>query len=114
MHAPGTEVAQCNHEEMYMIEEIKLLLISPTALDPQGNPIKRRKVQMPSISMPMLAAVTPEYAKIRVIYETAEDIPFDEPWDLVGISGMGSGTVHAWQIADKFRKKGSVVVMGGV
>lgn len=69
---------------------------------------------LPSTSMPMLAAVTPENTNIKIIYEAVEKIPFEEDWDLVGITGMGSGTVRAWQIADEFREKGPKVVIGGV
>jgi hypothetical protein len=46
----------------------------------------------------MLASVAPPAVKLRLCFETVEDIPFDEPWDLVGLTGMGSGIVRAWQI----------------
>jgi radical SAM superfamily enzyme YgiQ (UPF0313 family) len=62
----------------------------------------------------MLAAVTPAGAHVRIVHETVEDIPFDEPWDLVGLTGMGSGIVRAWQIADEFRRRGTTVVIGGI
>jgi radical SAM superfamily enzyme YgiQ (UPF0313 family) len=64
--------------------------------------------------MPMLAAVTPPDVDLRIVYETVEDIPWDEHWDLVGLTGMGSGIVRGWQIADRFREKGTTVVMGGI
>jgi radical SAM superfamily enzyme YgiQ (UPF0313 family) len=62
----------------------------------------------------MLAALTPEGYEVRLVYETMENIPYDEPWDLVGLTGMGSGLVRAWQIADRFRSRGVQVVIGGV
>lgn len=62
----------------------------------------------------MLAAVTPPDADVRLCSETVEDIPYDEPWDLVGITGMGSGIVRAWQIAAAFRERGVKVVLGGI
>lgn len=62
----------------------------------------------------MLAAVTPPEFSIRLLSETVEDIPFEEDWDLVGITGMGSGIVRAWQIADEFRKRRIKVVIGGI
>jgi radical SAM superfamily enzyme YgiQ (UPF0313 family) len=62
----------------------------------------------------MLAAVTPGKINTRIIYETVETIPFEEQWDLVGITGMGSGTYRAWQIGDAFRERGVKVVIGGV
>lgn len=93
---------------------MKILLIGPTALDFHGQPIKQRKLHLPGLTLPMLAAVTPDWARVRLLSETVEDIPFDEPWDLVGITGMGSGLVRAWQIADVFRQRKIPVVMGGI
>lgn len=93
---------------------MKVLLIGPTALDYNGNPIKQRKLHLPGLTLPMLAAVTPPDVQLRLISETVEDIPFNEHWDLVGITGMGSGIVRAWQIADEFRKRKVTVVIGGI
>jgi len=97
-----------------METKLKLLLIIPSALDSNGQPVKLKKLMLPSITMLMLAAVTPENFHIRVIYETVEDIPVNEHWDLVGISGMGSGLMRAWQIADVFRGQGVKTVLGGI
>jgi radical SAM superfamily enzyme YgiQ (UPF0313 family) len=62
----------------------------------------------------MLAAVTPRDVHLKLICETVEEIPWQEPWDLVGLTGMGSGIVRAWQIADRFRELGRPVVIGGI
>lgn len=97
-----------------MKDKPKILLIGPTALDYFGKPIKQRKLYLPGLTLPMLAAVTPENVSVRLLSESVEDIPFDEHWDLVGLTGMGSGIVRAWQIADEFRKRGVKVVMGGI
>jgi radical SAM superfamily enzyme YgiQ (UPF0313 family) len=93
---------------------MRVLLIAPTALNYQGKPIRQRKLHLPCLTLPMLAAVTPTNIDLRLVYETVEDIPFDEHWDLVGITGMGSGIVRAWQIAGEFRKRKVTVVMGGI
>lgn len=93
---------------------MKILLVSPTALDSRGRPIKQRKVHLPGLTLPMLAAVTPPDVDLRLCCETVQEIPFDEPWDLVGLTGMGSGIVRAWQIADEFKRRGSTVVIGGI
>jgi len=92
----------------------RVLLISPTALDGAGRPIKQSRLYLPGLTMPMLAAVTPPHIQLRLIYESVHDIPFDEPWDLVGLTGMGSGVSRAWAIADEFRRRGVPVVMGGI
>jgi radical SAM superfamily enzyme YgiQ (UPF0313 family) len=93
---------------------MKVLLIGPTALDYSGRPIKQKKLHLPGLTLPMLAAVTPPDIKLRLLSETVEEIPFNEHWDLVGITGMGSGIVRAWQIADEFRKRKVKVVIGGI
>src|SRR6188472_2447054 len=93
---------------------MKALLIGPTALDYDGKPIKQRKLHLPGLTLPMLAAVTPADVQLRLLSETVEDIPYDEHWDLVGLTGMGSGIFRAWQIADEFRKRKVPVVMGGI
>lgn len=93
---------------------MRVLLISPTALDFEGRPIKQRRLYLPGLTFPMLAAVTPPDVELRVVSETVHDIPYEEPWDLVGLTGMGSGIVRAWQIADAFRRRGVPVVIGGI
>lgn len=93
---------------------MRVLLIAPTALDYNGVPIKQSRLHLPGLTLPMLAAVTPPYVNLRLVSETVEDIPFDEPWDLVGLTGMGSGIFRAWQIADEFKKRNVPVVIGGI
>lgn len=98
-----------------MKDRMKVLLVGPTALDAKGKPIKQRKLHLPGLTFPMLAAVTPhDEVELRMIAETVQDIPYDEHWDLVGLTGMGSGIVRAWEIADKFRAKNVPIVIGGI
>ncbi|WP_170979639.1 radical SAM protein [Roseomonas sp. HF4] len=97
-----------------MRDRPRILLIGPTALDYGGKPIKQRRLHLPGLTLPMLAAATPTDCEVRLISETVDEIPFDEHWDLVGITGMGSGIVRAWQIADAFRARGTTVVIGGI
>lgn len=93
---------------------MRVVLIGPTALDSTGRPIKQRRIHLPGLTLQMLAAVTPRDVDLHIVSETAEEIPFDEPWDLVGLTGMGSGIVRAWQIADEFRARGVKTVIGGI
>jgi len=95
-------------------DRMKVLLIAPTALDWTGQPIRERRLHLPCLTLPLLAAVTPDNVETKLVYETVEDIPYGEPWDLVGLTGMGSGIVRAWQIADEFRRRGVPVVVGGI
>jgi radical SAM superfamily enzyme YgiQ (UPF0313 family) len=93
---------------------MRVALIAPTALDMAGRPIKQRRVHLPGLTLQALASVTPPDVQLRLVCETTEPIPFHEPWDLVGLTGMGSGIVRAWQIADGFRRRGRKVVIGGI
>ena len=92
----------------------RILLIAPTALDYEGRPIRERRLYLPALTLPYLAALVPDDFAVRLVYETVEDIPYDEHWDLVGITGMGSGIVRGWQIADQFQSRGVPVVFGGI
>lgn len=92
----------------------RVLLVAPTALDYENKPIKTRKLYLPGLTMPMLAAVTPDDIDLVMVSETIQDIPYDEHWDFVGITGMGSGLVRAWEIADVFRERGIPVAIGGI
>ena len=93
---------------------VRVLLISPTALDSQGKPIRQTRVYLPGLTLPMLAAVTPPYVKLTLHHDTLKEVPYDEHWDLVGVTGMGTGIVRGWQIADEFRRRGVPVVGGGI
>ena len=93
---------------------MRVLLVAPTALDSSGVPIKQSRVHLPGLTLQMLAAVTPPDVDLHIVGETTGNIPFDEPWDLVGLTGMGSGLFRAWQLGDEFRRRGRKVVIGGI
>ncbi|HXY20960.1 MAG TPA: radical SAM protein [Gemmatimonadales bacterium] len=99
---------------MSRLDHPRILLVAPTATDDAGRPITQRRLHLPGLTLPMLAAVTPAGCDVRLVHETVEPVPFDERWDLVGITGMGSGLVRAWGIADEFRRRGCTVVIGGI
>ena len=84
-------------------------------LTQRADPVARsRRLFLPGLTLPALAAVTPPGWEIRFCFESVQNVPYDEPWDLVGITGMGSGIARAWRIADRFREEGVSVVMGGI
>ena len=51
---------------------------------------------------------------VKILDARVEDVDYDLPVDLVGITGLTSEIPHAYEIADGFRNKGVKVVMGGV
>jgi len=93
---------------------MKILNINPTALNYRGRPIKQRRIHLPGLTLPILAAVTPQDVNLGLVLETVEDIPYDEHWDLGSLAGMGSGVARARQIAEQFGSRGATVVLGGI
>jgi radical SAM superfamily enzyme YgiQ (UPF0313 family) len=92
----------------------RLLLVDPY---PRNNPYhltasKRRAVWFPSL--PVIAAYTPESWHVDLVDEAVEDVNFDHPCDLVGLSIMTCYAPRAYEIATEFRKRGKKVVLGGV
>jgi radical SAM superfamily enzyme YgiQ (UPF0313 family) len=64
----------------------------------------------------MLAALVPPDidAKIDVVDESVQRVPFHKQYDLVGISCMTGTSIQGYEIADRFRAQGATVVLGGV
>lgn len=93
-----------------------LLLVDPY---PRNNPYhltasERRAVWFPKLSLPVIAAYTPPGWDVKLVDESVQDIDFDEPCDLVGLSVMTCYAPRAYEIATEFRKRGKTVVLGGV
>jgi radical SAM superfamily enzyme YgiQ (UPF0313 family) len=61
----------------------------------------------------LIAALTPSDVAVRFYDDRMEQIPFDEPTDLVAISVETYTAKRAYQIASEFRRRGVPVVMGG-
>ncbi len=69
--------------------------------------------KFPSLSLVTLAACTPPEIEVSITDENVEQIDFDDPVDLVGITVMTPLAVRAYEIADRFREKDVRVVLGG-
>ena len=72
-----------------------------------------RTWQMEPLPAATLAGLTPKDVVVRFHDDRMEDIPFDEPADLVAISVETYTAKRAYQIASEYRKRGVPVVMGG-
>jgi len=66
------------------------------------------------LALPTLASLTPKQIEINITDENIEDINFDKNVDLVGITTPTFLALRAYEIADKFRKRGVTVVLGGI
>ncbi|MBI5970516.1 MAG: B12-binding domain-containing radical SAM protein [Deltaproteobacteria bacterium] len=66
------------------------------------------------LAIPTLVSLTPPEHEIKIFDENIEDIDFDFPVDLVGISVRTIFAKRAYEIADKYRSLGIKVVLGGI
>jgi radical SAM superfamily enzyme YgiQ (UPF0313 family) len=96
---------------------MKVLLISPASGAWKG--ISRRRLfngktfRFSMLSLLTLAALTPGKHKVRIIDEQVEEVPFEEAFDIVGITVMTALAPEAYEIAARFRARGIPVVLGG-
>jgi radical SAM superfamily enzyme YgiQ (UPF0313 family) len=97
---------------------MKILLIFPklehgiTTYKDSRSPVAKL-FGNPSLTLPQVAAATPQEHEIRILNENFEAIDFDEHYDVVGITCLTMTSPHVYELADKFRKKGVKVVLGG-
>lgn len=96
---------------------MKILLIHPqNYLQRFETGIYGRSLRYAPLTMPTLKALIPDEinAEVRIVDEMIENLDFNTEADLVGITAI-TGTAHrAFEIADRFREKGSKVILGGV
>ena len=57
--------------------------------------------------------MTPKDWEVEICIETIEEIPFDTDASVIGIGGMGHAAKRGCEIAQEFRKRGKIVIMGG-
>lgn len=88
---------------------MKITLILAASLT---DPLRKNDPFMP-LSLPILAGACPghDYTFVDLLWE--DDVPYDRPADLVGISMRYTAENRAYEIADEFRRRGVRVVLGG-
>ncbi len=90
---------------------MKILLINPKRVGRGQSSI--RYMNSTPLALPTLKALTPEDVEVRILDENVEAIPYDEHWDMVGITVMLHVSPLAIEIGKKFRERGIHVTMGG-
>jgi radical SAM superfamily enzyme YgiQ (UPF0313 family) len=93
---------------------MRLTLVHPCIGRRRGQPYIRTW-QMEPLAPATLAGLTPRDrdTEIRFYDDRTEDIPYDEPTDLVALSVETYTAKRSYQIASEFRRRGVPVVMGG-
>src|SRR6266566_9994775 len=73
----------------------------------------RRLIRFPQLTMPLLAAYTPEHWEVGHTDEIVQRVDFNKPVDLAGITANTPAAPHAYGLAREFRKRGVAVAIGG-
>ena len=94
---------------------MKLLIIQPSRYQSKQDlkPYKTRKRNLVGLALPYLAALTPREWDIELIDQQLEDIDFGARADLVAITTWTVNSLSAYEIAGRFRARGTPVIMGG-
>ncbi len=94
---------------------MRLLIIQPSHYQSKYDldPYKTRKRNVVGLSLPYLAALTPKDWDVKLIDQQLEDIDFETRADLVAITTWTINSLPAYEIAGRFRAKGTPVIMGG-
>lgn len=102
-----------------MTKKYKLLLLSPRqkylnypAHSETAKIFGKKRFMIP-LSLPTLAALTPDHYEIRITDEEIEEIDVSYSPDIVGITTLAATINRAYELGDHFRKNGSKVVFGG-
>lgn len=90
---------------------MKILLVAPCqALEQRPD-----SMDIPQLTLSLLAALTPPEHEIEIAEEVYGDIVnYDGDYDVVGISIMTQTSIRGYQIANEFKKRGKTVVFGGI
>lgn len=92
---------------------MNILLIKPRWFVEGGVYRFLQGIRFTPLHLGILAALSDGH-NVKVVDGDWDEIPYDDPFDLVGITVTTFTSQAAYRIADRFRQKGAKVVMGGV
>ena len=94
---------------------MKLQIIQPSHyLSPANRSLHRtKKRSVVNLTLPYLAALTPREWEVILIDEQLNDVDFDASVDVVAITSWTMNSLRAYEIADRFRARGVIVLIGG-
>ena len=90
---------------------MKILLVSPVR---DHHQFTNTNILIPQLALFILQGLTPRKHEVKIVEEEYTPLDLDEECDVVGISCMTSNAYRGYRIADAFREKGKIVIMGGV
>jgi len=90
---------------------MKILLIAPCTVQEQ----RPDSMDIPQLTLSLIAALTPPEHEIQIVEEVyGEKVNFDNDYDVIGISIMTQTCIRGYQIANEFKKRGKIVIFGGI
>ncbi len=97
---------------------MKILLVLPAAENVRVTSATtsvpaRAMLRFSVLPLTAVAAVTPANHELAICDENVEALDFDADVDLVGVSFMTAVARRAYEIADRFRARGRIVIGGG-
>lgn len=93
---------------------MEVCLINPEASRYGGEPERLGEPLFPPLGLMTVAALTPQKHNVTLLDESIEAVDLDIDPDIVGLTGMTAAAPRAYEIADRFRRRGIPVVMGGM
>jgi radical SAM superfamily enzyme YgiQ (UPF0313 family) len=82
--------------------------------NPYAREIWKKKRSLPTLSLLILAAFTPDDVEVGFIDDKYEEIRYRNRIDLVGITAITEIITRAYEIADEYRRCNTPVVLGGI
>jgi len=67
----------------------------------------------PPLSGALVAGLTPDIVEVDLLHEMVRPIDYDTDADFIALSFMDFCAPHAFEVAERFRKRGKIVVAGG-
>jgi radical SAM superfamily enzyme YgiQ (UPF0313 family) len=91
---------------------MKITFIMPN-IGRQEHSLYVDEARMEPLSLAVLAGMTPPHVECALFDDRMEEIPYDEPTDLVAISIEIYAARRAYEIAAEYRARGVPVILGG-
>jgi radical SAM superfamily enzyme YgiQ (UPF0313 family) len=92
---------------------MRILLVQPTTKYPDRRVLRSRTRWLVGMTLPYLAGLTPRSIMVDLADDRLMEIPYHRQYDLVGITCTCATSERAYEIAAEFRRRGTLVVMGG-
>lgn len=90
---------------------MKILLISPAR---EKHAYTNKGMMIPQLALFIIQGLTPKKHTVRIVEQEYMTVDYDEDCDVVGISCMTSNAVNGYKIAQEFKKRGKIIIMGGI